>query len=118
MKTKKTEIKDLVMLHAVFFIVGIGGVASKMAATYPAFSLPFLGCYAVYLGTLGVYAIAWVQVLKRVPLITAFCNKAITIVWSMLFGWLIFDEIITIKSVISAVIVIVGVILVVTADEE
>lgn len=113
----KVKVKDIILLHIVFLIVALGGIASKMAAMYPAFSLPFLACYAIYLGTLGVYAIAWVQVLKRVPLITAFCNKAITIVWSMFFGWLIFDEVITVKAVISVAVVIMGVILVVTADE-
>ncbi len=115
--TNKVKMKDFILLHMVFLVVALGGVASKMAAMYPAFSFPFLAYYALYLGTLGVYAIAWVQVLKRVPLITAFCNKAITIVWSMLFGWLVFNETITLKSVFSAGVVILGVILVVTADE-
>ena len=57
------------------------------------------------------------QIIKRFPLVTAFSNKAITVVWNMVFGALFFHETITLKSVIAALIVIAGVILVVTSDD-
>ena len=113
----RTSWKDFLLLHIVFLVVSLGAVASKMAASYEFFSLPFLVFYALYIGALGFYALSWVQVIKRVPLVTAFSNKAITVVWNMIFGALIFHETITLKSVIAALIVIVGVILVVTSDD-
>ena len=105
------------LLHVVFLVVSLGSVASKTAASYEFFSLPFLFFYALYVGALGFYALSWVQIIKRVPLVTAFSNKAITVVWNMVFGALLFHETITLKSVIAALIVIAGVILVVTSDD-
>ena len=116
-ENKKISLKDFLLLHGVFLTVALGAVASNTAASYPFFSWPFLIFYGLYMASLGVYAISWVQVIKRVPLVTAFSNKAITVVWNMVFGALIFHETITIKSLIAAAIVIVGVVLVVTADE-
>ena len=114
---KRISLKDFLLLHVVFLVISLGSVSSKMAASYPFFSLPFIFFYGMYMASLGVYALSWIQIIKRVPLVTAFCNKAITIVWNMVFGALIFHEVITIKSLIAAAIVIVGVILVVTSDE-
>lgn len=114
---KRVGVKDFVLLHIVFLIVSLGAVASKVAASYPVFSLKFLVFYGLYIAALGVYAVSWVQVIKRVPLVTAFSNKAITVVWNMIFGALLFHETITLKSLIAAAIVIAGVVLVVTADE-
>lgn len=116
-KKKGMRIKDFVLLHIVFLVVSLGAVASKVAASYPFFSMGFLFFYGLYIASLGVYAISWVQIIKRVPLVTAFSNKAIMVVWSMLFGLLFFNETITVKSLIAAGIVIVGVVLVVTSDE-
>ncbi len=113
----KVSWKDIVLLHGVFLIVSLGSVASKMAASYPLLSWPFIAFYGLYILALGFYALSWVQIIKRVPLVTAFSNKAVTIVWNMVFGALIFHETITIKSIVAAIIVIAGVILVVTADD-
>ena len=66
---------------------------------------------------LGVYAVAWQQILKHFDLSTAFCNKAVTVIWGMVFGAIIFHEKITWNMIIGAVIVIVGVIMVVKSDE-
>ena len=65
---------------------------------------------------LGIYAIVWQQLLKHISLTTAFCNKAVTIIWGMLWGVLIFSETITWNMIVGAVIVIAGVVMVVKAD--
>ncbi len=113
----KVSWEDLVQLHMVFLVVSLGAVASKMAASYSFFSLPFIAFYGLYILALGVYALLWVQIIKRVPLVTAFSNKAVTVVWNIVLGALIFHETLTIKSIVAAIVVIVGVILVVTADD-
>ncbi|MGN0515833.1 MAG: EamA family transporter [Eubacterium sp.] len=88
-----------------------------MASTQPFLSLRFCLCYGGMIAILGVYAIAWQQIIKHMPLTTAFCNKAVSIVWGILWGVLIFKEAIKWNMILGAVIVIVGVIIVVTADE-
>ena len=58
----------------------------------------------------------WQQSIKHFPLTTAYANKAVTIAWGMLWGILFFREDITHNMAIGAIIVIIGVVLVVTAD--
>ena len=88
-----------------------------MASTQPFLSLRFCLCYGGMIAILGVYAIAWQQIIKHIPLTTAFCNKAVGIVWGIMWGALIFKEAIKWNMILGAVIVIAGVIIVVTADE-
>ena len=88
-----------------------------MASTQPFLSLRFCLCYGGMIAILGIYAIAWQQIIKHIPLTTAFCNKAVEIVWGILWGVLIFKEAIKWNMILGAVIVIAGVIIVVTADE-
>jgi drug/metabolite transporter (DMT)-like permease len=74
--------------------------------------------YGAVVCILGFYAIAWQQVLKHLPLITTYANKAITTIWGLIWGLVVFGEQITIQKVIGAIVVIIGVYLVVSGDEE
>ena len=73
--------------------------------------------YALVLLNLGVYAIVWQQIIKHLPLTTAYANKAIGIVWGILWGILIFHEQLKWNMIVGAIIVIIGVIVVVKSDE-
>ena len=73
--------------------------------------------YAVIIVLLGVYAIGWQQVIKRIPLTTAFANKAVTVVWGIVWGWFFFGESITPGKLIGAGMVIAGVVLFAKSDE-
>ena len=81
-------------------------------------SIKWIFFYGLVVGILGFYAIAWQQVLKHLPLITTYANKAVTTIWGLIWGFLIFGEQITIQKIIGAVVVIFGVYLVVAGDEE
>ena len=106
-----------VILHILLLIMSLGGVCSKLASAEPFLSLRFCLLYGGMIAILGIYAIAWQQIIKHMPLTTAFCNKAVEIVWGIMWGALIFKETIKWNMILGAVIVIVGVIIVVTADE-
>ena len=106
-----------VILHILLLIMSLGGVCSKLASAEPFLSLRFCLCYGGIIAILGVYAIAWQQIIKQMSLTTAFCNKAIEIVWGIMWGVLIFKESVKWNMILGAVIVIAGVIIVVTADE-
>ena len=95
----------------------MSGIASKLAAGEKFLSPKFILYYGVIIGLLGVYAIVWQQIIKRIPLTTAYANRAVTIVWGIIWGVLFFHENVTPLKVIGAVIVIVGVVLFATADE-
>ncbi len=101
-----------------FMIFSLGGVASKTAAGSEFLSAKFIICYGLVLLILFVYAIVWQQMLKRLPLVTAYANKAITVVWGIIWGYVFFGESVTARKIIGAVIVIAGVCIVVMADND
>ena len=64
------------------------------------------------------YAICWQQIIKRIPLTVAFSNKAVTIVWGMIWGIIFFGERITIGKLMGALLVVFGVIMYSCVDNE
>ena len=119
MKTENTlsNKKWFLFLHIELLLFSLGGICSKMAGRYEFLSLWFIFWYALLILNLGVYAIVWQQIIKHMPLNTAYANKAVTIAWGILWGALFFRETVKWNMIVGALIVIAGVILVVRADE-
>ena len=113
----KTTIKTLIGLHGMLMVYSMSGICSKLAAGESFLSARFCIDYAVIIVLLGVYAIGWQQVIKRIPLTTAFANKAVTVVWGIVWGWFFFGESITPGKLIGAGMVIAGVVLFAKSDE-
>lgn len=114
----KKNIKVLLLLHILLMVYSFGGVFTKTASMQSFLSLKFIICYGVVILILGIYAIGWQQIIKRLPLTTAFANKAVTVVWGIVWGILFFHEKVSIGKLIGAVIVIIGVIMYVKVDGE
>lgn len=107
----KKNTKMYVLLHSLMLLFSFVPVCSKLASGYKFFSVPFLLFYGLVILLLGIYAIFWQQIIKRMPLTTAYANKAITIVWGMIWGVLLFGETIAWQQLIGATIIIAGVVL-------
>lgn len=103
-------------LHCLLLLYSLSNVASKLAAEKEFFSLNFLILYGTAIFILGIYAIFWQQILKKIPLITAYANKSVTVIWGMLFGAFLFHEQITWNKVIGVLFIIGGVYFVVSED--
>lgn len=116
-KKRNDGIKYLIILNILLAVYSLSGVCSKMAAQNEFLSFWWLFWYALVILNLGVYAIVWQQIIKHLPLNTAYANKAVTIAWGILWGALFFHETIKWNMIVGALIVIVGVIVVVRADE-
>lgn len=119
METNKnnSKLKYYIALHIELFVFSLGAVCSKLAAQNEFLSFKFIFWYALVIANLGVYAIVWQQIIKHLPLTTAYANKAVTIIWGIMWGILIFHEQLKWNMVLGAIIVIIGVILVVKSDE-
>lgn len=113
-----SKAKWLFILQAIVVIYSLSSVFSKLASSYELFSFKFFVFYGCMFLMMMIYAIGWQQVIKYVPLITAYANKAISVVWGIIFGFVIFNEHISIKQIIGAAIVIVGIICYSKADGE
>ncbi len=105
------KIKTLIYLHLLLLVYSCGGVFSKFAGTQTFLSVPFIFYYGVVLLILFVYALAWQKIIKVLPLTTAFANKAVTVVWGIFLGAIIFGEAITFGKVLGAILIILGIVL-------
>lgn len=107
---RKFQIKDILMLQIVFFIYSINSVVAKFASAQEPFSLNFILLYGLELCVLGVYALLWQQLIKRMELSVAYSNKAVVLLWAMVFGALLFKEQITLTKVAGILLVIAGIV--------
>ena len=112
------KIIPFIYLHILLFIYSLGAICSKLAGEQAFLSFKFILFYGLVLANLFLYAIIWQQILKKMSLVTAYANKAITVVWGMLWGILLFKEKITVWNIIGAIIIIIGIVLVVTDDKH
>ena len=110
--------KTILALNILLMFFSLGGIFSKLASKQPFLSLKFILCYGALLFIMFVYAIGWQQIIKRLPLTMAYANRAVTIVWGIIWGLLFFNEKLNVGKIIGAVIVIAGVLLYVTESEE
>lgn len=108
---KKIQIKDILMLQLVFFIYSINSVVAKLASGQERFSLQFMLLYGLELGILGVYAILWQQIIKKFELSIAYANKAVVLIWAMIWGTILFQEQITISKAAGILLVIAGIVI-------
>ena len=112
------EGKVLVVLHLMLMCYSLSGVLSKLASSQPFLSPRFCLYYGGVIVLLGLYALVWQQIIKRIPLTTAFANKAITTVWGLAWGFIFFREQITVGKLAGTALVVVGIILFSQADRK
>lgn len=105
----KNRFQLFVALHILLLAYSATGILSKFAAGYPVLSFQFILCYAGILVLLATYAIFWQQIIKRLPLTTAYANRAVAIVWGMVWGVLIFGEKLNFLQVAGGCLVLAGV---------
>ena len=118
MLVKHSKLKTLLVLHVLLMVYSVSGIFSKLASQQNVFSWQFVACYAAILGLLGLYAIGWQQIIKRLPLTTAFANRAVAVVWGIIWGFLFFQEQITLGKIIGGALIIAGVVLFASSDGE
>lgn len=83
-----------------------------MAANSGLFTSKFFLFAILSIVLIGVYAILWQQILGKFPLVTAFSNKGIVVVWNMLLAFFIFNEQITLENIVGGAVIILGIVVV------
>ena len=104
------------LLHLLLAIYSCSGILSKLAAGQDFLSLGFILYYGGVIVVLGIYALGWQQVIKRMPLTTAYANRAVNVVWGVIWGLLIFHEKVTLLQAAGCLLVVIGVALFARAD--
>ena len=108
--------RALLLLHVVLLFYSLADVASKFAAGHGFLSIGFIVFYGLVLAILAGYALGWQQVIKRMPLTTAYANRGITVVWGIFWGAVFFSEAVTPFKLVGAAMIIAGIALFSHAD--
>lgn len=98
----------LLILQGAVCLYTLSGIAAKLASNYDFLSLGFILCYGAEIAVLGVYAIIWQQIIKRVDISVAYANRALAIFWSMLWAFLLFKEQITLQNLLGVSLIFIG----------
>lgn len=110
--------KTYFFLQLLMMFYAVGGIFIKNAANEPFLSTKYILNYGAVLLILMIYAVFWQMILKKIPLSVAMANKSTTVIWGLVYGFLFFQEKITIGNLIGAAVIIAGIVIVVSADKE
>ena len=116
-QAKKIDLKTILILQMAVLFYTLSSAAGKFASAYDFLSFPFIALYGVEIAILGIYAIIWQQIIKRVDLSIAYTNRSMSLMWSMIWSFFLFHEAITIQNVVGSMIIIVGV-MIVNSEKE
>lgn len=110
----KWKMKELLILQAVVMIYTLATVIGKFAADSAANQngMQFLFLYGAEIAVLGIYAVLWQQMLKKIELSVAYANRGMALLWSLLWAVLLFGEKITLQKVCGVAFVIAGILIV------
>ncbi len=106
-----TKLKIFILLHVMLMLYSMSGICAKLAAGCPFLSMGFCLYYAAMIGLLGIYAIGWQQVIKQLPLTVAFANKAVTVIWGLIWGVCFFHETVTAGKIAGTLLIMAGVVI-------
>lgn len=109
-------IQYIVLILVYLFYAGISVIMKYTGLQQP---LSFEWCvgFVLLVGTLGVYAIAWQQILKRIELGVAYMFKGLSLFFIMLLLAICYDEPITPMKLVATGIIMVGIALYAKSNE-
>ena len=107
---KKIRLIDIIMLQSAVMIYSLSTLAANFASQHEFLSLGYIMYFGLDFIILAIYAVLWQQIIKRFQLSIAYANKAQTLMWSMLWNFIILSQGITVKKVIGVIIVVIGVV--------
>ena len=116
MQEKKKNVLTTLVIQAAVIFFTLSGVMGKFASAHPFLSFPFIGFYALEMMILGIYAVVWQQIIKRVDLSVAYANRSLSLLWSLCWSILFFHVGISPQNIAGAILVIAGVFMV-NSDE-
>lgn len=106
---RKHLLKYYLLTIGSFFIYSLVSLFTKSASTHLFLSWPYLLFVAAAVLVLGVFAILWQQIIKRIPISDAYMFKGTSLIFVLLLSHLFFGETITLTNCIGAVIIIAGI---------
>lgn len=106
---KEAGIKGFLLLQVAFLTYSCSSVVAKFASANDVLSFKFILFYGLEVVILGIYAILWQQAIKRYELSVAYANKAVTLIWALLWSVLIFKDTLKWNQIVGVLVVIAGI---------
>ncbi len=106
---KEAGIKGFLLLQVSFLIYSCSSVVAKFASGNEVLSFKFILFYGLEVVILGIYALLWQQVIKKYDLSIAYANKAVTLIWALLWSVILFKETLKWNQIVGVLIVIAGI---------
>ena len=97
------------LLQVSFLIYSCSSVVAKFASGNEVLSFKFILFYGLEVVILGIYALLWQQVIKKYDLSIAYANKAVTLIWALLWSVILFKEHLKWNQIVGVLIVIAGI---------
>lgn len=108
--SKRISLKAILLLMVAFLVYSTTGVFSKLTSKQEFLSFAYLSLFSLVTLAMGIYAILWQIILKRVALAQAFLFKSTTVIFSLLFARIFFTEQISYQNIIGAIFIVAGII--------
>ena len=98
-----------IALIGAIFIYTTSGVFSKLASQQDFASLLYLAFLCGSVAVLGIYAVLWQQIIKRMPVGDAYLFKGTGVIFGLALAHFVFGEAITLYNIVGAGIIIAGI---------
>ena len=106
--TVRSSLLSYFILVGAFLVYSFTPIFSKGASAQEFLSLGYLWRLGCAVLILGIYAVLWQQIIKRMPVSDAYMFKGCSIIFILLLSHLIFGEAITLNNGIGAALIIGG----------
>ena len=103
------KLQHIIALIGVNLLYACVTLFTKYASQQEMGSVAYCFGLAGAIGVMGAYAVCWQQILKRVELSTAYMFKGMSLIFIMLFAYVLFGEPITIMNIVGAAVIIAGI---------
>ncbi len=100
------------LLHLTFLVYSIASIFMKKAALLGGINARSFLLFFTGIMLFGGYSFLWQQDLKSFPLSVAMASKPVCLLWSTLFGFLIFGEVVSLRFFIGVIVIVAGIIIV------
>ena len=101
--------KQIISLLVVFLLYSFEPIAAKYTSQQELFSGTFWFGLCVIFGVLGLYAILWQQLLKHIPLSTAYMFRGSTLIYVLILSVILLGDSITVFNCIGALMIVTGI---------
>jgi multidrug transporter EmrE-like cation transporter len=102
-----------ILLQFIVFVYSFVGVLSKLASSqlvkYGVLSFEFIIIIFGMFLILGIYAILWQIILKKIDLSIAYANKGMGLLWTLVWATLLFNEKIYFQNIIGIILIMLGI---------